>query len=32
MRREVYTDARVPPVHGGTDEIMKEIIGRDLVR
>lgn len=27
-----YTDARVQPIYGGTNEIMKEIIGRDLVR
>jgi long-chain-acyl-CoA dehydrogenase len=26
-----YQDARVQRIHGGTSEIMKEIIGRDLV-
>jgi alkylation response protein AidB-like acyl-CoA dehydrogenase len=27
-----YADARIQPIYGGTNEIMKEIIGRDLVR
>lgn len=27
-----YTNARIQPIFGGTNEIMKEIIGRDLVR
>jgi acyl-CoA dehydrogenase len=26
-----YADARIQPIYGGTNEIMKEIIGRDLV-
>ena len=25
-----YLDSRIDPIHGGTNEIMKEIIGRDL--
>ncbi|MEU7816893.1 acyl-CoA dehydrogenase family protein [Pseudonocardia sp. NPDC049154] len=27
-----YADARIQPIYGGTNEIMKEIIGRDLIR
>jgi alkylation response protein AidB-like acyl-CoA dehydrogenase len=27
-----YADARIQPIYGGTNEIMKEIIGRDVVR
>ncbi|MGW0177189.1 acyl-CoA dehydrogenase family protein [Rhodococcus sp. NPDC003322] len=27
-----YADARIQPIYGGTNEIMKEIIGRELVR
>ncbi len=27
---KLYLDVRIDPIHGGTNEIMKEIIGRDL--
>lgn len=27
-----YVDARVQPIYGGTNEIMKELIARDIIR
>ena len=27
---KIYTDARIHPIYGGTNEIMKEIIGRGM--